>query len=143
MLRVHGKFSNCRSFSLKGLLRTRGAAFQQPDALPTKTRRTLLSHPHPLSHADTFLFNTFISFRNKRHDISPFFWVRCGSPLQTIRDVLRTFNLKKNAFQLAITICSGLPHPTRSSSRIACRRQKGPRGNKDALWPVSRPILEL
>jgi hypothetical protein len=36
----------------------------------------------------------------------------------------------KKAHQTAITICSGLSHPTRSLSRIVCRGQEGPKGSK-------------
>jgi hypothetical protein len=38
------------------------------------------------------------------------FWVRCDSPLLAIM-----------VTQMAITICRGLSHPTRSLSRIVCR----------------------
>ncbi len=32
---------------------------------------------------------------------------------------------------MAITICSGLPNPSRSLSSIVCRGQEGPKGSKD------------
>ncbi len=44
----------------------------------------------------------------------------------------------------AITICSGLPHLTRSLSRIVCRGYGRALTVEKALWgPISRPILYL
>jgi hypothetical protein len=44
--------------------------------------------------------------------------------------------------QTAITICSGLPHPTRSLSRTVSRGQEGPKG---ILKPEIQPntVLDL
>ncbi len=39
----------------------------------------------------------------------------------------------KKVCQTAITICSGLPHPTRSHSRIICRGREGPKASKLTL----------
>ncbi len=40
--------------------------------------------------------------------------------------------------QTAFTICRGLSNPTRSLSRIVCRGQEPPKGNKGTLRPVFR-----
>jgi hypothetical protein len=45
------------------------------------------------------------------------------------------FKFKKKVRQTAITICSGLPHPTRSLSRIVYREQEGSKGKKGTLRP--------
>ncbi len=93
--------------------------------------------------------------------------VGCDSPLKIVREVWRTFFYKK--FELpvsglaaccwqygclaqfilkkvhltAITICSGLSHPTRSLSRIVCRGRSAPKAVK-ALWGlISSTILDL
>jgi hypothetical protein len=47
------------------------------------------------------------------------YWVGCVSLLLSI---MARFKLKKTA----ITICSGLSHPTRSLSRIVCREKEHP-----------------
>ncbi len=52
------------------------------------------------------------------------FWVRCDNPLLTIM-----------VYQMAITICRELSHPTRSFIRIVCRGQERPKGSKGTLRP--------
>jgi hypothetical protein len=49
---------------------------------------------------------------------------KCDSPLQIV--------IWKKVCRMAIIICRGLSHPTRSFSRIVC---KGPKGSKDTLRP--------
>ncbi len=72
------------------------------------------------------------------------FRVGWGSPLQTVMAVWHTSNFKIGC-QIAITICRGLPHPTRSLSRIVCRGQDGTKGSKGTLrpdfWAYTWPVL--
>jgi hypothetical protein len=60
--------------------------------------------------------------------------VGCDSLLQIVMAVWLASNLKK-VHPMAITICRGLSHPTRSLSRIVCRGQEGPKGSKGTLRP--------
>jgi hypothetical protein len=48
-------------------------------------------------------------------------------------------NLKKECAKRPLLFAGGLPHQTRSLSRIVCRGQEEPKGSKDTL----RPILDL
>jgi hypothetical protein len=57
-----------------------------------------------------------------------------NSPLQIIMAVCCASNFKK-VCQTAITFCIGLPHPTKSLSRIVSRRQEGHKGSKGTLRP--------
>ncbi len=67
--------------------------------------------------------------------------VGCDSPLQIVMAVWQPFCLNSNFLDLltimmrqkAITICRRLSHPTRSLSRIVCRRQERPKGRKGTL----------
>ena len=50
---------------------------------------------------------------------------------------LARFKFKKSAPNSHYsTICSGLPHPTRSHSRIVCRGREGPKGSRFTLRPA-------
>ncbi len=64
-------------------------------------------------------------------------FVLAGSGVATtaiFNGCLARFKFKK-VCQLAITICSRLPHQTRSLSRIVCRWQEGPKSSKDTFRP--------
>jgi hypothetical protein len=54
-------------------------------------------------------------------------WVGRDSPLQIV------YNSRFECF-----ICRGLPHPTRSLSRIVCRGQEGPKDSRGTLRPEFR-----
>ncbi len=62
--------------------------------------------------------------------------------MQTIMAVLRALNLKK-VRQTAISICSGLPHPTSYRSRIVCRGQEGPKSSKGTLRHLISRLMYL
>ncbi len=70
------------------------------------------------------------------------FPVGCYSQLQIVMVVWHASFLKK-VCQPAITIFAGLPHLTRSLSRIVFRGQEGYKGSKDTLRPDFRPMLDL
>ncbi len=63
-------------------------------------------------------------------------WVGCDADavMLTIMAVRHDSNLEKVG-QKAITICSGLSHPTRSLSRIDSRGEEGPKARKGTLRP--------
>jgi hypothetical protein len=91
------------------------------------------------------LFVSFAYFNSKYYKNSHTI-IRIGNPgrvWQPARSELKyngclaRFKFKKSAPNSHYsTICSGLPHPTRSHSRIVCRGREGPKGSRFTLRPA-------